>query len=99
MVFYIFGVIGPDLFENQNNKLVTVKKEWYTEMIQNFLVPNKQLLGLEIKLWFHQEGVNTHKHKVNMCKAALRRLFPGHLISRFGDVSWPASSLDYVDVV
>lgn len=80
MWFFIFlELLGPVIG-------VTVKKEWYTEMIQNFLVPNKQLLGLEIKLWFHQEGVNTHM--VDMCKAALRRLFPGHLISRFGDVSW-----------
>jgi len=43
-------------------------------------------------LWFQQDGAMARMEAISM--AALRRLFPQRVISRFGDVSWPPPSLD-----
>lgn len=81
-----FGIFGPYFFENQNSQMVTVNKEGCIELIQNFLVPSIQQLGLEINFFrFQQDGATVHTSDVSM--AILQRLFPGHLISQFGDVA------------
>lgn len=73
--------------------MVTVNKERCIELIQNFLVPSLQQSGLEMNfLRFQQDGATVHTSDVSM--AILQRLFPGHLISQFGDVAWPAHSPD-----
>jgi hypothetical protein len=88
-----FGVIGPFFFENQTGTTVTVNAERYVDMIQNFLVTRLQQLGIEMdSVWFQQDGATAHT--ANLSMNALRDLFPGHLISRFGDVAWPARSPD-----
>jgi len=43
-------------------------------------------------LWFQQEGATAHTAVISI--AALRRLFPQRVISRFGDVPWPPRSPD-----
>jgi len=37
--------------------------------------------------YFHQDGATSHTAKIAM--DILRPLFPGHLISRYGDIAWP----------
>ena len=43
-------------------------------------------------MWFQQDGVTGHT--ANESKTIVRNMFPGHLISRFGDVPWYPHSPD-----
>ena len=43
-------------------------------------------------VWFQQDGATAHTAKIPM--DCLREAFPGRLISRRGDVNWPARSPD-----
>ena len=84
------GVTGPDFFEDEDGKAITVTSQRYTEMINEFLSPNlPPNIGT---LWFQQDGATAHTAVINI--AALRRLFPQRVISRFGNVSWPPRSPD-----
>ena len=60
----------------------------YTEMINEFLSPN--LPPNSGTLWFQQDGATAHTAVISI--AAFRRFFLQRVISRFGDVPWPASS-------
>ena len=42
-------------------------------------------------MWFQQDGATAHT--ANEPMSIVRNMFPGHLISRFGDVPWPPLSL------
>jgi hypothetical protein len=44
-------------------------------------------------LWFHQYGTAAHRAEISM--QVLRIIFPGRLISRFGNITWPVRSPDY----
>ena len=46
-----------------------------------------------IDQYFQQDGATCHTTRLNM--EILRQTFPGRLISRFGDVEWPARSPDF----
>ena len=85
------GIIGPYYFENENNQAVTVNGQRYKDMLNNFLIPAIERMNLE-DLYFQQDGATCHTTRENM--AILRSQFPGQLISRFGDVEWPARSPD-----
>jgi len=84
------GVIGPYFFEDEGGKAITVTSQSYTEMINEFLSPN--LPPNNGTLWFQQDGATAHTAVISI--AALRRLFPQRVISRFGDVPWPPRSPD-----
>ena len=43
-------------------------------------------------VWFQQDGATAHAANESM--TIVRYMFPGHLISRFGDVPWPPRSPD-----
>ena len=43
-------------------------------------------------MWFQQDGATAHTANESM--SIVRNMFPGHLISRFGDVPWPPRSPD-----
>jgi len=43
-------------------------------------------------MWFQQDGATAHT--VNESMTIVRNMFPGHLISRFGDLPWPHRSPD-----
>ena len=43
-------------------------------------------------MWFQQDGATAHT--ANEPMTIVRNMFPGHLISRFGDVPWPPRSTD-----
>ena len=43
-------------------------------------------------MWFQEDGATAHTANESM--TIVRNMFPGHLISRFGDVPWPLRSPD-----
>ena len=43
-------------------------------------------------VWFQQDGATAHTANESM--TIVRNMFPGHLISRFGDMPWPPHSPD-----
>ena len=82
------GVTGPYFLEDEDGKAITVTSQRYTEMINEFLSPN--LSPNNGTLWFEHDGATDHTTVISI--AALRRLFPQWVISRFGDVPWPSLS-------
>ena len=66
--------------------------EKYRSMMRNFMIPEIERQGLVQDFWFQQDGATSHTARETM--ALLRELFPGRLISRFGDVPWPPRSPD-----
>lgn len=85
------GVIGPYFFEDDEGTAVTVNGERYRAMLNNFLSPQLEVLGLE-DMWLQQDDATAHTSRETM--AILRNMFPARLISRFGDLAWPARSPD-----
>jgi hypothetical protein len=88
---YVGRVIGPYFFEDDVGNTVTVTGERYRTMINGFLLPQIAELGLE-NMWFQHDGATAHTARPTM--DILRQAFPGRLISRFGDLHWPARSPD-----
>lgn len=87
-----FGIIGPYFFE-ENNRTVTVTSERYLQMLQTFLTAELRRLRVEDQeIWFQQDGATSHTARIVM--EFLRNKFPGRLISRNGDLAWPARSPD-----
>lgn len=84
------GIIGPYFFE-EDNRCVTINSERYVNMLQQFLEPQLQQNDLG-QVWFQQDGATAHTARNSM--AVLREMFPGRLISRYGDIPWPARSPD-----
>lgn len=89
---YVDGIIGPYFFE-EDGSTVTVNSARYIEMLNTFLRPQLQEMGLDMEsLWFQQDGATAHTARSSLKQ--VREMFPGHVISRFGDVHWPARSPD-----
>jgi len=44
------------------------------------------------EMFFQQDGATSHTARDSM--AAVRNLFPNHIISRYGDITWPVRSSD-----
>ncbi|XP_054260262.1 uncharacterized protein LOC128996153 [Macrosteles quadrilineatus] len=87
-----FGIFGPFFFE-ENERTVTITSERYVNMMTNFFIPELERQGIDPDhVWFQQDGATAHTARASM--AAVRALFPGRLISRFGDVAWPPRSPD-----
>lgn len=87
------GIIGPYFFENNRGQTITVTSERYCEMINSFL--RNELRNSSIanrNSWFQQDGATAHTAHVSM--NVLRELFPRKIISRHGDIPWPARSPD-----
>lgn len=84
-------VIGPYFFEDEDGDTVTVNGERYRHMLEDFLAPNLVHLGLD-NMWFQQDGATAHTAGATI--QILKDLFPTHLISRSGDIAWPARSPD-----
>ena len=86
-----FGIFGPFFFE-ENGLSVTVTAQRYQQVLENL---DQQLreAGVDIqRIWFQQDGATCHTARDSM--AILRGMFPGRLISKFGDLNWPARSPD-----
>ncbi|KAL0868271.1 hypothetical protein ABMA27_007802 [Loxostege sticticalis] len=84
-------VIGPYFFEDAGGNAITVNGERYRTMLREFLIPSLDELGLE-HIWFQQDGATAHTARDTM--DLVRDAFPGRVISRFGDLPWPARSPD-----
>ncbi|CAK9802718.1 Histone-lysine N-methyltransferase SETMAR [Anthophora quadrimaculata] len=83
------GIIGPYFF----NQRETVTAEVYCRMIDEFMLPQLQLLpGYNNRTLFQQDGATPHTARVSMEK--LRAIFPKKLISKYGDIPWPPRSPD-----
>ena len=86
-----FGIIGPYFFE-ENGVTVTFYSARYIEMITNFLRPELRRRRINCaNVWFQQDGATAHTANESM--TIVQNMFPGHLISRFGDVLWPLALL------
>lgn len=88
------GIIGPYFFE-EDEKTVTVTSQRYLSMLKDFFEPKLNKLREEVNprdIWFQQDGATSHTAQVVMIK--LQQMFPACLVSRKGDVEWPARSPD-----
>lgn len=85
------GVVGPYFFEDAMGDAVTVNGDRYREMIINFFSNQVNQLGLG-NMWFQQDGATCHTARATV--ETLKRMFPGRLISRNGDIDWPPRSPD-----
>jgi len=88
-----FGVLGPYFFEDNEGAAVIVTSEHYVAMLRNFCEPELRRHGIDpSSVWFQQDGATAHTVRASM--SALREMLPQHVISRGGDVLWPAHSPD-----
>ena len=83
-------LIGPYFFENDIVQAVAVNGQRYHDMLNIFFIPKSKQWMYVADIHFQQDGVTCHTAMENM--TLLRGPFPGKLISRFGDVEWPARS-------
>jgi len=87
-------IIGPYFFEEQGNT-VTVNSARYIEMLNNFFkseLRKRRRIINPSNVWFQQDRAPPHTAIATM--NVLREMFPGRLISRFGDMHWPPRSPD-----
>ncbi|KAA5634671.1 hypothetical protein F3G63_34680 [Pseudomonas aeruginosa] len=62
-------------------------------MIEEFFIPELQnFSGFNARTWFQQDGATSHTS--NTAMPVIRQLFPGKVISKRGDISWPPRSPD-----
>ena len=83
-----FGIWSPYFFEE--DVTVTVNSDRYCEMLKTFLRPKLNMLHKMNNAWFQQDGATAHTFQCAM--GLLREMFPGHLISLRGDISWSIHS-------
>jgi len=71
---------------------VTVNAERYIHMLNTFLRPQmkRQRLHNMQNVYFQQDGATPQTARLSM--DVVRRMFPGRVISRFGDIPWPPRS-------
>ena len=72
----------PNVFEDENDETVTVTGERYRHMIQKFLIPELDSLGL-VDMWFQQDGATSHTANTKI--KLPNKLFPDKVISKNGD--------------
>ena len=88
-----FGMTGPCFFEDEEGRAVTVNSARYTEMLHTFLESGLQRLGVQTQsLWFQQDGATARTARTAM--RVLNKTFPACMISRRGNIEWPARSPD-----
>ena len=86
------SVVGPYFFEMAGNT-VTINSERYVTMLNDFLRPELRRQRMNMRrMWFQQDGATAHTAGASM--EVVHRMFPQHVISRFGDVAWPPRSPD-----
>ena len=85
------GVIGPYFFENDAGAAITVNGTRYRNMITTFLWAELEDIDTE-DMWFQQDEATCHTARETL--QLLHVKFPDRVISRFGDVNWPARSCD-----
>ncbi|PNF20638.1 hypothetical protein B7P43_G04273 [Cryptotermes secundus] len=81
-----FGITGPYFFEDEWKRAVTRPR--YVHMLDSLLAPALSRLPVKEERFFLQDGATCHTARASM--AAVNNLFPNHVISRYGDIIWPA---------
>jgi hypothetical protein len=84
-----FGIIGLRFFEDETGNAVTVTSDWYVHMVNEFLLAELRRRDMDIATFSFQQDVPTAvtaRQSLN----TLRTMFEHHIISRYGDISWPA---------
>jgi hypothetical protein len=62
-------------------------------MVNEFLLPESRHRDMNVAtLWFQQDGARAHTARQSM--NTLRTMFEHRMISRYGNISWPARSAD-----
>ena len=88
------GVIGPFWFENENWEPLTVIKERYVEVLQQYWTAlgrrNRRSFKRDCQ-WFQQDRAT--RHTANMTLEWLDQRFPQRLVSRWRDPEWSPHSL------
>ncbi|KAG6797063.1 hypothetical protein HZU73_07603 [Apis mellifera caucasica] len=80
--FWAGGIIGPYFFENEAGHAATVNGARYLDMITQFFLPKLDDIDVA-NMWF-QQG-NATCHTANETIQLLHEIFPGRVLSRFGD--------------
>ncbi|KAJ4432654.1 hypothetical protein ANN_21277 [Periplaneta americana] len=83
------GIIGPYLLE-ERYRTVTVNADRCQEMLGTVELPE---MDHHNEFWFQQDGATAHTARESM--NCLQILFPGCIISRFGDITWPPRFPDF----
>jgi len=86
-----FAIISPYFLEDEHEYACTLTTERYVHILQDF-IPRLQGLPVNKTAYFQQVGATSHTAKIAI--NILRPLFPGRLISRYGDIEWPPRSPD-----
>jgi hypothetical protein len=66
-------------------KAVTVTEPRYVHMLENFLGPELDRHTVTEERFFQQDGSTSHNVQDSM--AAIRNLFPNHVIPRYGEIT------------
>jgi hypothetical protein len=69
----------------------------YIHMLENLLGPEFACHSVTEETFFHQDGATSHTARDSM--AAVRNLFPNHVTSRYGDITWTARSPIFQHVI
>lgn len=87
-------IYGPFIFKDENGAGTTVNGVTYRTMIENFLLPQLERDEdfLNGRLFFQQDGATAHTARETV--DLLRENFSNNVISRRGDIHWPARSPD-----
>jgi len=90
---HLLEFLALNFFEDNEGAAVTVTSERYVAMLRNFCEPELRLRVIDLSsIWFQQDGATAHTERASI--SVLRERFPQHVISRGGDVPWPARSPD-----
>ncbi|GFG29190.1 hypothetical protein Cfor_05008 [Coptotermes formosanus] len=87
------GIIGPYFFEDETGNAVTVTSDRYVHMVNEFLLPELRRRDVDLATFsFQQDEATAHTARQSM--NTLISVFERRIISRYGDVSWPAFPAD-----
>jgi len=88
-----FGDHCPYFFEDNQGAAFNETSVRYVGMLRNFCEPELRRRGIDpSSVWFQQDGARAHTARASM--SVLREIFPQNVISRGGDVLWPARPPD-----
>ena len=84
-------MIGPYFFVDENDRHVTVNRERYHAMLEDYLWPELDELDIS-DMWFQQDGATSNTARVTI--EILKGKFGERVISRNGPVEWSPRSCD-----
>jgi hypothetical protein len=79
-----FVIIGPYFFEDEREKVLTVTGPRYVHMLENVLGPELARHPVTEEWFLQQDWATSHTARDSV--AAVRNLFPNHIISGYGDI-------------